>query len=138
MGLEQTPEVLTQKSREIIAHLGYAGRPADSAYSLRLDGDFQDYVEKNDKPPRWDAVLAARPSVLQYWYRQSPDALVANGFLSNLLTPGIVTPSDPPTVLSGMINLELDPQGRLTYFQAIPPQKREEKPEDKKETAAAR
>src|SRR5579862_6457479 len=49
MGLELTPEVLTQKSREIIARLGYAGRPADSAYSLRYDGDFQDYVEKNDK-----------------------------------------------------------------------------------------
>ena len=58
MGLEQTPEVLTQKSREIIARLGYGGRPADSAFGLRYDGDFQDYVEKNDKPPHWDAVLA--------------------------------------------------------------------------------
>jgi serine/threonine-protein kinase len=133
MGLEQTPEVLTQRSREIIARLGYEGRPADSAYSLRFDGDFQDYVEKNDKPPHWDAVLAARPSVLLYWYRQSPDALVAREFLDNLLTPGIVTSSDPPSVLSGMINLELDPQGRLMNFQAIPPQKEEEK----KDTAAA-
>lgn len=41
MGLELTPEVLTQKSREIIAQLGYAGRPADSAYSLSYDGDFR-------------------------------------------------------------------------------------------------
>jgi serine/threonine-protein kinase len=126
MGLEQTPEVLTQKSREIIARLGYEGRPADSAFGLEDDGDFQDYVEKNDKPPRWDAVLAARPAVLQYWYRQSPSALVASDFRDNLLTPGIVTQSDPPTVFSGMINLMLDPQGRLTYFQAIPPQKTEE------------
>ncbi len=125
MGLEQTPEVLTQKSREVIARLGYEGRPADSAFGLDYDGDFQDYVEKNDKPPRWDAVLAARPAVLQYWYRQSPSALVASDFRDNLLTPGIVTQSDPPTVLSGMINLMLDPQGRLTYFQAIPPQKQE-------------
>jgi serine/threonine-protein kinase len=127
MGLEQTPEVLTQKSREIVARLGYAGRPADSAFSLRFDGDFQDYVEKNDKPPHWEAVLAARPSLLQYWYRQSPDTLLANEFKDNLLTPGIVTQDDPPTVLSGMINLQLDPQGRLTYFQAIPPQKLDEK-----------
>jgi serine/threonine-protein kinase len=125
MGLEQTPEVLTQKSREIIARLGYEGRPADSAFGLEDDGDFQDYVEKNDKPPHWDAVLAARPAVLQYWYRQSPAALVASDFRDNLLTPGIVTQSDPPTVFSGMINLMLDPQGRLTYFQAIPPQKQE-------------
>jgi predicted Ser/Thr protein kinase len=139
MRLEQTPEVLTQKSRELVARLGYEGRPADSAFSLRHDDDFQDYVEKNDKPPHWDAVLAARPSLLQYWYRQSPDALVASDFRDNLLTPGIVTGSDPPTVLSGMINLELDPQGRLTYFQAIPPQKQEEKNQDdqKKEARTA-
>ena len=137
MGLELTPEVLTQKSREMIARLGYGGRPADSAYSLHFDSDFQDYVEKNDKPPRWDAVLAARPSLLQYWYRQSPDTMVASDFSDNLLTPGIVTRNDPPTVLSGMINLELDPQGRLTYFQAIPPQKEEEKKDAASATASS-
>jgi len=126
MGLEMTPEVLTEKAHEIIARLGYEGRPADRAYGLKIDGDFQDAVEKNDKPhPNWDAVLAARPSLLQYWYRQSPDDMVASDFRDNLLTPGIVTESDPPTVLSGMINLQLDPQGRLTYFQAIPRQKLE-------------
>jgi len=127
MGLDLTPEILTQKSREIIARLGYEGRPADSAFDLEYDGDFQDYVEKNDKPPNWDAVIAARPSLLQYWYRQSPDPLVASDFRDQQLTPGIVTRTDPPTVRSGMINLELDPQGRLTYFQAIPPQKQDDK-----------
>jgi serine/threonine-protein kinase len=137
MALEQTPEVLTQKSHEIIARLGYAGRPTDSAFDLDYDGDFQDYVEKNDKPPHWDEVLAARPSLLQYWYRQSPDVLVARDFNDNSLTPGIVTKSDPPPVLSGMINLALDPQGRLTYFQAIPPQKQPQPREEEKKEAAA-
>jgi serine/threonine-protein kinase len=127
MGLELTPEILTQKSREIIARLGYEGRPTDSAFDLEYDGDFQDYIEKNDKPPHWDAVIAARPSLLQYWYRQSPDPLVASDFRDQQLTPGIVTRTDPPTVRSGMIHLELDPQGRLTYFQAIPPQKQDDK-----------
>ena len=127
MRLELTPEVLTQKAREIIARLGYPERPADSAFGFDYDGDFQDYVEKNDKPrPNWDAVLAARPSMLQYWYRQSPDDMVASGFRDqsaesrNRHAQTILRP-----VLSGMINLELDPQGRLTYFQAIPPQKGE-------------
>jgi len=127
MGLEQTPEVLTQKSHEIIARLGYEGRPVDSAYGLDIDGDFHDYVEKNEKRPNWDAVLSARPTLLRYWYRQSPDDMVASDFRDNLLTPGILTADDPPTVLSGMINLELDPQGRLTYFQALPAQKLEQK-----------
>jgi len=136
MGLEQTPEVLTQKSREIIARLGYGGRPADSAFGLNYDGDFQDYVEKNDKPPNWDAVLAARPSLLQYWYRQSPDTLTAWNLSENSLTPGIVTKTDPPAVLSGMINLVLDSQGRLTHFQAIPPQKQALQKDDEKQANA--
>jgi predicted Ser/Thr protein kinase len=124
MDLQLTPEVLAQKAREITAKLGYPERPADSVYNLSYDGDFQNFVEKNDKPhPDWDAVLAARPSLLRFWYRQSSDDMSADGFVDQFLTPGIVTQSDPPTVLSGMINLELDPQGRLTYFQAIPPQK---------------
>src|ERR1022692_174351 len=124
MRLELTPEVLSQKAREIIARLRYRDRPADSAYGLDGDYDFQEYVEKNDKPhPDWDAVLAARPSLLRFWYRQSPDRMEADGFRDQLLNPGIVTRDDPPTVLSGMINVELDPQGQLTYFQAIPPEK---------------
>ena len=124
MRLELTPEVLTQKAREIVERLGYPERPLDRAADLYQDSDFQEYVEKNDKPhPDWDAVLAARPSLLQFWYRQSPDDMMAQGFRDQLLNPGIVMRDDPPTTLSGMINLELDPQGRLTYFQAIPPQK---------------
>jgi serine/threonine protein kinase len=129
MRLELTPEVLTQKAREIVAQLGYPDRPADSVFDLHYDSDFQEYVEKNDKPrPNWDAVLAARPSMLKFWYRQSPDDMVADGFRDQSLNPGIVTQSDPPTTLSGMINVELDPQGRLTYFQAIPPQKESSSP----------
>src|ERR1700733_4876795 len=128
MGLELTPEVLTQKSHEIIARLGYGGGPGDSALGPPVKGGFPTPGGENEKPhPLWDNVLAARPSLLNYWYRQSPDALVASDFRDNLLTPGIVSKSDPPTVLSGMINLTLDPQGRLTYFQAIPPQKLGEK-----------
>lgn len=124
MKLEQQPEVLTQKAREIIARLGYEGRPFDSANGLYNNDDFVGYVEKNDKPhPQWDEILSARPALLQYWYRQSPQHMVATDFHDLLLSPGIVDEKDPPPVLSGMINLELDPQGRLTFFQEIPPEK---------------
>jgi len=124
MRLELTPEVLNQKARELISRLGYPGRPADSAFGLDFDTDFEDSVEKNDKPhPDWDAVLAGRPSLLRFWYRQSPQVMLAQGYQDQLLNPGIVVRDDPPTVLSGMIDLELDAQGNLIYFQAIPPQK---------------
>ncbi len=124
MPLELTPDVLAQKARETIARLGYPGHALDSAYDLQFDDDLQEYVERNDKPhPNWPAVLAGRPSLLQFWYRQSPDDLVPDGFRDQLLSPGMVSTSDPPPTLSGMIETELDPQGRLIYFEAIPAQK---------------
>jgi serine/threonine-protein kinase len=124
MRLELTPEVLTQRAREIIARLGYSERPIDTASGLDYDNDLKDSIEKNEKlHPNWEAVLAGRPALLRFWYRQSPDHMMAEGFQDQLLNPGIVGRDDPPTILSGMINLELDPQGELTFFQAIPPQK---------------
>ena len=98
MNLERPPVVLTQKAREIITNLGYEGRPGDSVYDLDYDGDFQDYVEKNDTPhPDWDAVLAARPSLLVYWYRQSPENLVASNFRDQFLTRELlIRPILPP------------------------------------------
>ena len=44
-------------------------------------------------------------------------------FHNDLLTPGLVCPDDPPPIMSGMSHVELDHQGRLTYFETIPAQK---------------
>src|SRR5258708_4155119 len=123
MGLELTHEVLTQKAREITARLGYEKRPLDSAYGLYNNGDLTESIEKNDKPrPDWNRVLSGRPSVLQYWYRQSPRYMVPSDFYDFMLTPGMIRSYDPPEIVSGMVNIELDPQGRLIHFLAIPPE----------------
>jgi len=123
IGAELSPEVLTQKAREILAHLGYEGRPADSFFDFDYDINFVHHVEKHDKPrPVWDQVLKARPSVLQFSYRQSPQPLIADGFHDILLTPGMVDQYDPAPIQSGMIRLQLDPRGRLVTFEAIPPE----------------
>jgi tRNA A-37 threonylcarbamoyl transferase component Bud32 len=123
-GLELSPEVLSQKARETITRLGYPERPADSATGFFVDSNFTDYAEKNDKPqPKWDEILAARPSPAAFWYRQSPDYLLAHDIHDFLLTPGIVDGDDPPSTLSGMIRLMLDPRGRLIYFDALPAQR---------------
>lgn len=122
LGLELSPEVLTQKSREIVQKLGYDERPLDSGGSLEYHNEFINYVQKNDKPrPNWDQIISSRPALLEFWYRQSPQYMVPNGF-QDMLTPGILSSSDPATVTSGMINLKLDSKGRLIYFQAIPPE----------------
>jgi len=123
LGLEQSPEVLTQKAKEIVSQLGYTEKPVDSAGDFSYDTDFVEYVEKNDKPhPQWDKVLSGRPAPLQYWYRQSGQYMVATDFHNFLLVPGILADDDPPPTLSGMVHLVLDPRGKLTFFQAIPPQ----------------
>jgi len=123
MGAELSPEVLTQKAREMIVRVGYAGRPADSFYDFDYDVDFVGYVEKHDKPlPDWDRILTSRQAPLRFWYRQSPDVLVPTDIHGGLLTLGLIDTTDPPPTLSGMIQVELDEKGRLLLFEAMSPQ----------------
>jgi serine/threonine protein kinase len=123
MHLDQPPEVLRSKAREIVTRLGYSEKPDDTAVGFDTDNDFQTYVEKNQKAPDWDKVIAGRPTLLNFWYRQGPDTLYAAGYQDFLGIPDIVTQTDPPAIKSGMINVELDAKGRLIRFLAIPPQK---------------
>jgi len=121
---ENPPEVLAKKSREIITSLGYTETPVDKADGFSYDNDFLTYLEKDSaQRPQWDRVFSEQPAVLKYWFRQSPRNLSPDGFWYASFTPGVVTFSDPPTVVSGMINVQLDPEGRLLFFQAIPPEK---------------
>ena len=120
---QYSPDVLSQKAREIIQRLGYSSAPADSAYGLDWDSDYINYVQSHDKPsPRWTEVLTSRLAPLQFWYRESPYPLVADTFHDDLLTPGMVDDGDPPPILSGMIGLRLDSQGRLIRFEVMPAQ----------------
>jgi predicted Ser/Thr protein kinase len=127
-----SPEVLSQKARDIVQRLGFTVQPADEAYGFEWNRNYINYVQSNDKPaPRWNQVLTQRPVPLQFWYRQSPYPLTAEGFHDDLLTPGMVESDDPPPTLSGMIGMELDAEGRLLSFERIPAQKQkpaEERP----------
>jgi len=122
MHLEQTPEVLSQKAREIVARMGYTERPVDHESGFDFDTNYLNSLEKA-KTKNWDEVFASRPTILQFWYRQSPDVLMAHDYQDFLLIPGILDEEDPSLTLSGMVNVKLDAQGRLIYLQAIPPQK---------------
>jgi len=121
---QYSPEVMAQKGREIIQRLGFTDQPADEAYGFEWDTAYRNYVQSNDKPaPHWNEVVAQRPTLLKFWYRQSPYPLTAGEFHDDLLTPGVVEPGDPPLILTGMINMELDAQGRLLYLERIPAQR---------------
>jgi serine/threonine-protein kinase len=117
------PEVLAQKARDAIRALGYIDPPVDEAQGFMWDQPYIEYVRATDKPaPQWKAVLAARPSPLTFWYRRSNTSMTGVMFHSDLLTPGIVHTDDPPPIDSGMLQLNLDHNGRVTYLEAIPSQ----------------
>ena len=120
-----SPEVLTQKARDLIQSLGYNGSPADSASGFSWYGTFINYVDGNDKPkPKWNEILASRPSPLQFWYRQADSDLFAGEFHDDWLTPGMVDEeSDPPPTEAGMTHVVLDDLGRLIQFETVPQQR---------------
>jgi serine/threonine-protein kinase len=106
--------------------LRFNGNVADEAYGFDWSTGIIDYADNNDKPaPDWNKVLAQRPAPLVFAYRRSPYPITALGYHSDLLTPGVVTDDDPPPVMSGMINLHLDPQGRLLKLERVPEQVQE-------------
>ncbi len=120
---EYSPDVLTQKARDLVRKLGYSAHPKDDAHGFSWDNGVPDYVSQSTKgAPDWTKALAARPSMLRFWYRQSDDTLVPLYFHDDRLTPGLIAEDDPPPITSRMVSVELDAQGFLTRFEAIPDQ----------------
>jgi serine/threonine-protein kinase len=123
---EYTAEVLAQKARDAARQLAGAPRRGDEAYGFRWNSELMEHAQANDKPaPRWNDIFSQRPSPLEFWYRQSQDPMTGLSFHSDLLTPGIVQTDDPPPIVSGMTEVDLDHQGRLVYFESIPPQRQD-------------
>jgi serine/threonine-protein kinase len=115
-----SPDVLNVKAQETIRSLGYSNPGVDHAGEYYYNSGFTDYVHSHERKPDWPKVLAGQPQVLMYGYRQSPVYLDPDGYQGISLTPGVVMFDDPPATQSEMINIVLDAQGRLRYFQAIP------------------
>ena len=110
--LDQSPEVLANRSREIAASFGYAQRPADREVWLESRGQLVDYVKHLPAPHRWSAWMAA-DSPLRAIYRESRSALVAS-------PDSIVTAENPPQTQAGMASVTVDGNGKLLLFTAVP------------------
>jgi hypothetical protein len=115
LNLENPPDALAHKAREAIEKLGYSSRAIDRAYGFEYESDYLKYLgNRIHDPAAWDAVLAKRPSPVEFWYRQSPQYLFE--------PKGMVGGTAPPLSITGMVFLASDLEGRLTDFRAIPPQ----------------
>jgi hypothetical protein len=123
MNLPDPPDVLQHRAQEIVRQLGYTERPMDTAWAFNEDDPFLNYVQAREPHPNWSSILAHSPPFLRYWYRTSPDNLLQTEYVDgSTLNPGRVLTDQPPMTVPGMIELQLDPQGRLLDFRAIPPQ----------------
>jgi len=114
---ERPPDVLEQTARDLIQRFGYTKQAADRAYGFNWDADYEDYAERQEKLTTHQAQLAqGQPTLIYFWYRQSPQ------YLETVGSQGVVSETDPPSIISDMVSLRLDPQGRLVQFNAVPPQ----------------
>jgi serine/threonine-protein kinase len=111
------PEVLLERSRQVLARLGYASQGADGAHSFAWDRGFIAYRSKLEPAQqRWEALAEARPGPWYFYHRTSPRKLVAAN------RDAAVRIDDPPLDVPGMTRVVLDGEGRLLGFAAVPPQ----------------
>ena len=89
------PQVLAERSRDILAKVGHVADVADS----------ESWFET--------ATQTDRSKPLRFVYRQSPQYLIPQNLFH------VVTSSDPPADVDGMAMVTLDPSGRLIGFSRI-------------------
>jgi serine/threonine-protein kinase len=124
-GSDTAPEVLRHRARAILSRLGYEGKGADTEDGFYYQMSALRYREEQAGPkPDFATLLASRPRTLIFWYRESPEPMLAETFHDDTLAPGIVQEDDPPRDFPGMTMLELDDQSHLVYFEAVPQQLR--------------
>ena len=76
--LENPPEVLTAKARDILRNLGYTDRPVDWTADFFGDGGIVNFARsKGHNMEEWGRLFSQSPSAIGYWYRQAPAPLVA-------------------------------------------------------------
>src|SRR5262249_23654009 len=93
--LERSPESLAIRARTVLERLGCTDLPADQRYGFYYDFDYLNYaVNADSSAKRWSGLAAGESPAVVFWYRQSPQYLVATG-LAPRIYPGRVTPSDP-------------------------------------------
>jgi serine/threonine-protein kinase len=111
------PETLVRDARAILDHAGYKERPVDTAHGFSISNSLIEYLKKTHKlPSTW-----TRPLPVTFWYRESSSYLNPVVFQPSASTLGTVRPGDPPPLSPGMIDVSLDPRGRLLALEAVPP-----------------
>ena len=116
VALPKPPEVLRDQAQQIIAEADYARQARDSAFVFRANEEYLRHVGDTDRSPeRWERLRQSQPPAVEFQYRQSPQSLVRR----NSSSFGMQM-FDPPMTTPGMVRVNLDPEGRLRSFLAVP------------------
>ena len=114
--LDKSPEVLAERSSQIVNKLGYTDAQTHTLYGFSQHSRYLDYATREDAAPdRFERIRAGQPLTIYFWHRTSPRYLVPNKNRE-------VDFADPPNDVSGMTRVALDARGRLVEFEAVPPQ----------------
>ncbi len=114
--LPKSPEVLVADARAILENLGYPTPQRDHTYGFLADTSYiDDLMSKPRSTTWWELLARGEPSVIRFWYRESPQYLVPHR-----ITEFFPTERDPPITVPGMVSLQLDTRGRLRRLEAVP------------------
>jgi serine/threonine-protein kinase len=113
--LNKPTVVLVDRALQIREQLGYTDTFVDSASNYRYDGDYLLWAATQSGNP-WATLPTGRPAAIRLWHRTSPQLLIP---FDDMSRPGL---SDPPPLVTGMTVMELDTEGRLLSFYAVPRQ----------------
>ncbi len=117
--MDVPPEALARDAQRLLQGFGYAAKPKDTAWGLQYDNGYRDYLKQHRDlaAARWRNPAAGEPPIIQFWYRESPWPMTANGGMNTAIDY-----SDPPLDVCGMARLLTDSQGKLRELEVVPPQ----------------
>ncbi len=117
--MDNSPEALRVKARDISRQFGWVEQPVDTAYGMY--GDFQAVSIKESSPAYWEKLAKEQRLPMLFWYREAQTYLLADRFGPDK-NDGInqVSVNDPELTRPGMTSMNLDFYGRLSGFSAIP------------------
>ena len=124
MGFRRSPEVMSERAREVLGHLGYPAEPVGTAHGFGLGRHVRRWIRRTDSSPSRFEKLPA--DAMLFWYRGSPRPMAPEGY--NVFSePALrVTREDPTMQVPGMTLVYLNASGRLAQLMVVPPQREDD------------
>ncbi len=120
--MDSSPQALTFQAQTLLDRLGIR-TPAVGQYAgfSRNDALLGYWAANDEYPAQPDQLAQGRPAAMYFWYRQSPQPLMADRLAVRAGWPGSVSSQNPPLNDDrGMVSVELDLKGRLRALHVVP------------------